>query len=322
MFDDEKIKLIRTLPDGEKIVMIWVQTMCLAGKINDGGSVYMGQNLAYSDEMLATIFNQPLNVVRAALSTLHNFEMIDVSNSGVIDIVNWEKHQNIDGMERIQIQNRERKRRFDLRKKVKELGYDPNDKTVPSDVEALEEYVKELGNVTVTSGNAIEEEKIRTEEDKKSKDIKTGNKLPETVLKNDFEILWEMYPRKERKQDAFKAYKKAIKDGTTNKQIQDGIVAYKKKLVGEGTEHRFIRQGGTWFNNKGWEDEYIISPPKKQYGSRQKTEKPIPNWMDKQSPTVNSPTAHEPTVDLEANEKALRDKMANLFGGDGNQTSD
>ena len=47
MFDDEKIKLIRTLPDGEKIVMIWVQTMCLAGKINDGGSVYMGQNLAY-----------------------------------------------------------------------------------------------------------------------------------------------------------------------------------------------------------------------------------------------------------------------------------
>lgn len=66
MFDDEKIKLIRTLPDGEKIVMIWVQTMCHAGKIIDGGSVYMGQNLAYSDEMLATIFNQPLNVVRAA----------------------------------------------------------------------------------------------------------------------------------------------------------------------------------------------------------------------------------------------------------------
>lgn len=167
MFDDEKIKLIRTLPDGEKIVMIWVQMMCLAGKINDGGSVYMGQNLAYSDEMLATIFNQPLNVVRSALSALHSFEMIDISDNGVIDILNWEKHQNIDGMERIQLQNRERKRRFDLRKKVKELGYNPNDKSVPTDVEKLEVYVKELSNVTVTSSNAIEEDKNREEEEKK-----------------------------------------------------------------------------------------------------------------------------------------------------------
>ena len=256
MFDDEKIKLIRTLPDGEKIVMIWVQTMCLAGKINDGGSVYMGQNLAYSDEMLATIFNQPLNVVRAALSTLHNFEMIDISDNGVIDILNWEKHQNIDGMERIQTQNRERKRRFDLRKKVKELGYDPNNKSVPIDVEELEEYVKELGNVTVTSGNATEEEKIRIEEEKKRINTNTVNKLPESELKSDFETLWSIYPNKKGKAKALTAYKKAIKDGVANTDIEKGIKAYSREIEHKRTSPEYIAHGSTWFSNKRWEDDY------------------------------------------------------------------
>ena len=256
MFDDEKIKLIRTLPDGEKIVMIWVQTMCLAGKINDGGSVYMGQNLAYSDEMLATIFNQPLNVVRAALSTLHNFEMIDISDNGVIDILNWEKHQNIDGMERIQTQNRERKRRFDLRKKVKELGHDPNNKSVPTDVEGLEEYVKELSNVTVTSGNATEEDKIRIEEEKKRIDNNTVNKLPESELKSDFETLWSIYPNKKGKAKALTAYKKAIKDGVTNIDIEKGIKAYSREIELKRTSPEYIAHGSTWFSNKRWEDDY------------------------------------------------------------------
>ena len=256
MFDDEKIKLIRTLPDGEKIVMIWVQTMCLAGKINDGGSVYMGQNLAYSDEMLATIFNQPLNVVRAALSTLHNFEMIDISDNGVIDILNWEKHQNIDGMERIQTQNRERKRRFDLRKKVKELGYDPNNKSVPNEVEELEEYVKELSNVTVTSGNATEEDKIRIEEEKKRIDTNTVNKLPESELKSDFETLWSIYPNKKGKAKALTAYRKAMKDGVANSDIEKGIKAYSREIEHKRTSPEYISHGSTWFSNKRWEDDY------------------------------------------------------------------
>lgn len=256
MFDDEKIKLIRTLPDGEKIVMIWVQMMCLAGKINDSGSVYMGQNLAYSDEMLATIFNQPLNVVRAALTTLDSFEMIDVSSDGVIDIVNWEKHQNIDGMERIQQQNRERKRRFDLRKKVKELGYNPNAKEVPSDVEELELYVNEISNVTVTSRNATEEDKNRKEEDKNRINNNTVNKLTESELKSEFENLWALYPNKKGKAKAYTAYKKAIKDGVANLDIKNGINAYTREINHKRTSQEYIAHGSTWFGNRRWEDDY------------------------------------------------------------------
>lgn len=145
MFDDEKIKLIRTMPEGDGITMIWIQLLCLAGKINDGGAVYMGQNLAYSDEMLATILDHPINTMRSALKTLEQFELIEIRDNGKIDIVNWEKHQNIEGMDRIREQNRLRKQR--QREKQKQL---------------------ELKSVTSRDSHATE--KIREEKNREDKD--------------------------------------------------------------------------------------------------------------------------------------------------------
>lgn len=76
-------------------------------------------------------------------------------------------------------------------------------------------------------------------------------------LESDFEKLWNLYPRKERKADAFKAYKKAIKAGTTNKEIQDGIVAYSRSVA--NTDKQYIAQGGTWFNQQRWQD--VVDEP-------------------------------------------------------------
>ncbi len=76
-------------------------------------------------------------------------------------------------------------------------------------------------------------------------------------LESDFEKLWNLYPRKERKADAFKAYKKAIKAGTTNKEIQDGIVAYTRSVA--NIDKQYIAQGGTWFNQQRWQD--IVDEP-------------------------------------------------------------
>lgn len=139
------------MPEGEAIVLIWVQLLCLAGKTNDSGSIYIGQNLYYTDEMLASLFDQKINVMRIALDTLEQFGMIEVGDNGVIDIVNWEKHQNVEGMERIRLQNRKRKQRFDMKKKIERLGYDPEADEVPHKVGELKDYVDELeSNVTVT----------------------------------------------------------------------------------------------------------------------------------------------------------------------------
>jgi predicted phage replisome organizer len=111
IFDDEKIKLIRKMPEGDAMLLIRIQLLCLAGKTNDGGAVYIGQNMYYTDEMLATICDQPLNTVRLALQTFDKFGMIDLEDDGLIVIEKWEKHQNVEGMEKVREQNRIRKQR-------------------------------------------------------------------------------------------------------------------------------------------------------------------------------------------------------------------
>lgn len=121
IFDDEKIKLIKSMPEGDAIILIWIQLLCLAGKTNDNGAVYIGQHMNYTDEMISTICNQPLNTVRIALKAFEEFEMINLSEDGLISISNWEKHQNIEGMERVREQNRIRKRRQREREKQKAL---------------------------------------------------------------------------------------------------------------------------------------------------------------------------------------------------------
>lgn len=86
----------------------------------------------------------------------------------------------------------------------------------------------------------------------------TSNNNTLASQKSDFEKLWALYPNKKNKSGAFKAYKRAIKEGTTNKQIQDGIIAYKKEIADKHIKPEYIRHGSTWFNQYGWEDEYEI----------------------------------------------------------------
>ena len=114
MFDDEKIRLIQSVPESDAILVIWIRLLVLAGKTNDDGLIYIQRNMPYSEEMLATLFGKNVNTVRLALTTLANFNMIDLTTDGLIAVTNWEKHQNVEGLEKIREQNRLRaKRHYD-----------------------------------------------------------------------------------------------------------------------------------------------------------------------------------------------------------------
>lgn len=110
MFDDSKIKYIEALPERDTIITIWVKLLTLAGKYNEQGFIMLSENLPYNEEMLANEFNRPLNSVRLALQTFEKLGMVE-QTQGVIKISNWEKHQNIEGLDKIREQNRLRKQR-------------------------------------------------------------------------------------------------------------------------------------------------------------------------------------------------------------------
>lgn len=170
MFEDEKIKLIQTLPDGNSIVLFWIKLLTLAGKTNDKGLIYLGNGISYNDEMLATITNLSTSVVRSGIKTLQEFGMIEITEENYIQIVNWIKHQNVEGMERVRDGNAERQRVYYYRKKLEKLGINAKNKAFPDDSESLKaiyERANNEPNVRLMLANRPDED----EEEDKEEDI-------------------------------------------------------------------------------------------------------------------------------------------------------
>lgn len=150
IFNNRKIRQIEALPDGDAIVVIWIKLLCLAGNINDCGLVYFTKEIPYTEEMMATQFGRPLQTVRVALQVFKSFGMIEIEND-ILHISNWDRYQNIDGMERIREQNRIRKQRERERKRL-----------APPDEQKEIESV--TCHVTVTESHATDKD-IEKEED-------------------------------------------------------------------------------------------------------------------------------------------------------------
>lgn len=125
LFANRKIRLIESMEDRDSIIVIWLKLMILAGEINDGGLIYLTQNIPYTAESLAIQFNRKTEEVQKALSVFEEYGMIEIDKDGFIGIPNWEVYQNLETMEKIREQNRARQKTwYDKHKKA---SSNPND---------------------------------------------------------------------------------------------------------------------------------------------------------------------------------------------------
>lgn len=181
MFEDEKIRLIESMPDGDTLLVLWFKLLSQAGRTNAKGYIFLNENIPYTPEMLSTIFNRPLQTVRLALQTFKQFGMIDIDDSDFIFINNWEKHQNVDGLEKLKLSNAERQKRYRERKKLEQQGIEAPSEDSENNVESnVTRNVTD--NATSLTNNALD---IDKELDKEiDKDIKKKDtKKKKTVSK-------------------------------------------------------------------------------------------------------------------------------------------
>ena len=121
VFNNRKIKQIKHMPDGNSIILVWIELLCLAGEINDNGFIYLTKEIPYTEQMMASQFEEPLTTIQLALRTFEQFEMIDIIDN-VLHISNWEIYQNIEGMEKVRLQNRLRKQKQRENEKLLSIG--------------------------------------------------------------------------------------------------------------------------------------------------------------------------------------------------------
>ena len=155
MFDNRKIRHLRRLPEGDSIVLIWVMLLTMAGRCNAGGMIFLTENIPYTPKMLSDELDFEENTVRLALNALEQFGMI-VTDGDAMLIANWEKYQNIEGMDKIREQNRLRKAAQRERQKLLPASRD--------------------SHVTVTESHATDkEEDLEQDTDKnKNKEVYTA----------------------------------------------------------------------------------------------------------------------------------------------------
>lgn len=149
--DNKKIKRIRKMPDGDKVILFWVFLLARAGEVNRRGGLFLTETLPYSEEDLAADFDFTVEFVRFALLTLEKYSMV-TRYEEIFFIKNWEEYQSIEGLEKIREQNRLRQAKF--RSKQKQLSLD-----------------NVMDNVTVTQSNGTDIEKDKEIEKEDEEDI-------------------------------------------------------------------------------------------------------------------------------------------------------
>lgn len=151
MFDNRKIRYLRTLPEGNNIVLIWVMLLTMAGRCNSGGMIFLTENVPYTPKMLADELDFEENTVLLALEALERLDMI-LTDNGVFAIAGWEEYQNTDRLAEIREYNRLAKQRERAKKKlldrIKSCDYeviaDVNDKSMTSQrCQDIEEDIEE-----------------------------------------------------------------------------------------------------------------------------------------------------------------------------------
>lgn len=156
MFDNPKIKYIRTLPEGNNMLLIWVMIIAKAGKCNSNGYIFLTENIPYTTKMLADELKFDEMIVKLSLETFARLNMVQLEEQTIL-ISGWNEHQNIEGLEKIREDTRKRVEKYRAKQKQAQIGCNVT------------------CNVAETHGNDIEEELEKEKEEELEKENKRIN---------------------------------------------------------------------------------------------------------------------------------------------------
>ncbi|EAC6099129.1 DnaD domain protein [Listeria monocytogenes] len=305
MFDDEKIKLLEKMPEGNQMLIVWIRLLALAGKTNDKGRIYLNENVPYTEDMLATLFNRDVGIIRVTLHTLQSFGMIQKTENGLIEIENWEKHQNVDGMERVREQTRKRveKHREAMRQNRIASGDSKGNKEC-----------NVTSSVTVTQSNAIDIDK------ELDKDINNNNS------DLNFKDFWEqngfgmMLPIELEKLLAW------VDDFAGNREIVMKALEVTSEQGANKRNYTYVNKILKNWENRGFKTIADVDAAEKQrqIELEQKYNKPtynkynkpvkeevLPDWFDKeQKQTKQEASTTESSEDLEKKVAEIKAQLA------------
>ena len=189
-FDTDEMKILESMKDGYLYSNILLK-LYLKSLSNSGRLMYRNV-IPYTPEILATLTGHQVGTVEKALDVFKKLDLIEMLDNGAIYMMDI---QNFIGQSSSEA---DRQREYYNRMKAEK--------------EAL------AGESTETPELPEPKEPVLPAEQKSNKAI--GN------YTTDFEELWEAYPRKVDKGQAYKKYKARLEDGFSHEQLYEAVKNY------------------------------------------------------------------------------------------------
>lgn len=281
-FKRHDIRIIESMPNGKDYILFYLKLLCEA--TSHEGNLRFSDTIPYSESMLSTITNTNIDIVRNAIKIFEELHMIDILDDGtyfmneVQKLVGYEtewakKKRNYREKENAKkISQRENK----AIKALKSGQYEDNvlnertnkgqcpkkEDNVRQEIEIEKELELKKYNNNVQNSSDFELQTLDLNTSSTSNEVSsTSKKTSNKQLKEEFETLWALYPRKQGKQDAFKKYIKYRNDKddpVTFEEVKSGIENYNFYISKNELDINFVKMGSTWFNQKSWEDDYTV----------------------------------------------------------------
>lgn len=231
-FTQPRIKKLRKIAGGDTYTIIYLKLQLLSLK-NDGVLIFEGIEDNVIEELALTI-DEDIDNVQVTFGYLLKQGLIEQVDE---DSYLMTETQHLIGSETA---STIRSRKSRAKQKVLQCNSDATNCNIEIDIEIEKELDKEI--------------------EKNINKLTPSPKSEDSLLEEEFEKLWKLYPKKIGKPKALQKYKKfrtsKKEDYCTYGDVLGGLERYLKYI--EQNSWYSPKDGSTWFNQQGWLDEYDL----------------------------------------------------------------
>lgn len=218
-FKRHDIRIVEAMPNGKDYILFYLKLLCES--VDHNGELRFNDSIPYNEEMLSTITDTNVDVVRSAIKIFVQLDMIEILDDGTLYMAEVQKMIG----SAVDNDNANRQRAFRERQRQMQLD-------MPAE--------KEERYASVTKSN-----ESKNKSKNKNKNINTIDR---------FEEFWKVYPKKVSKVSAQKAFEKKCDSEDTFKKIMEGLNKV-IELDWSTRDSQYIPYPATWLNQERWNDD-------------------------------------------------------------------
>lgn len=81
-FKRHDIRIIESQPNGKDYILFYLKLLCES--VDHNGNLRFSETIPYNEEMLSTITNTNIDIVRSAIKVFHELKMMEILDDGTL----------------------------------------------------------------------------------------------------------------------------------------------------------------------------------------------------------------------------------------------